>query len=83
MGIGKPVIVTAGCETSRFPESACVRVDSGVAEEELLADYMVWLACFPDDARAIGHRAAAHIREFHGVERVARLYWQVLDDCYH
>jgi glycosyltransferase involved in cell wall biosynthesis len=83
MGIGKPVIVTAACETSGFPESACLRVDSGVGEEELLANYMVWLASFPDDARAIGRRASAHIGEFHAVERIARLYWQVLTDCYH
>jgi glycosyltransferase involved in cell wall biosynthesis len=83
MGMGKPVIVTAACETSAFPESACLRVDSGVAEEGLLADYMVWLASFPDDARAIGRRASAHICEFHAVDRIARLYWQVLTDCYH
>ena len=37
MGIGKPVIVTAGQETARFPEAACLRVDPGEVEEELLA----------------------------------------------
>ncbi len=83
MGIGKPVIMTAASETSRFPDSACLRVDPGVAEEEMLAGYMVWLAQFPEDARSIGQRAAEHIREFHAVERVARLYWQALQDCYH
>jgi glycosyltransferase involved in cell wall biosynthesis len=83
MGIGKPVILTAAPETSRFSESACLRVDSGVAEREMLAEYMVWLARFPEDARAIGQRAVEHIREFHAVERVARLYWQALQDCYH
>ncbi len=83
MGAGKPVVVTAALETSRFPESACLRVDPGVAEEEMLAQYMVWLARFPVDARAIGQRGSAHIREFHPVERVASLYWQALQDCYH
>jgi len=83
MGIGKPVILTAACETSGFPEAACVRVDSGVAEEALLTEYMTWLARFPEDARAIGRRASAYIREFHAVERVARLYWQAVSDCYH
>lgn len=83
MGIGKPVIVTAASETSRFPDSTCLRVDPGVAEEEMLAEYMVWLARFPEDARAIGQCAAGHIREFYAVERIARLYWQVLQDCYH
>lgn len=83
MGIGKPVIVTAASETSRFPESACLPVDPGVAEEAMLVEYMVWLARFPEDARSIGQRAADHIREFHAFERVARLYWQALQDCYH
>lgn len=78
MGLGKPVILTAGCETSRFPDSACLRVDAGPAEEEMLAEYMVWLAHFPDDARAIGERAATHIREFHDPAKVAGLYWQAL-----
>lgn len=83
MGIGKPVIATGASENSRFPEPACLRVDPGVAEEEMLAEYMVWLARFPEDARSIGRRAATHIREFHAVERVAHLYWQALQDCYH
>jgi glycosyltransferase involved in cell wall biosynthesis len=83
MGIGKPVILTASRETSRFPETACVRVDAGVAEEEMLADYMVWLARYPEDARSIGRRAAAHIQGFHAVEQAAALYWRVLEGCYH
>jgi len=78
MGLGKPVILTAGCETSRFPDSACLRVDGGPAEEEMLAEFMVWLARFPSDARAIGERAATHIREFHDPAKVAALYWQAL-----
>jgi glycosyltransferase involved in cell wall biosynthesis len=83
MGLGKTVIVSAGEETSRFPESACVRVDPGQAEEEMLTEYLVWLARCPDAARAIGQRAAAHIREHHAPARVAKLYWQALTDCYH
>lgn len=83
MGIGKPVLVTAGCEISRFPDAACLRVDAGPSEEELLAAYMLWLAKFPNDARAIGERAAAYIREFHSPERIASLYWQAIRSCYH
>jgi glycosyltransferase involved in cell wall biosynthesis len=83
MGLGKPVLVSAGQETSRFPESACVRVDSGPPEEEMLAEYLVWLARHPDDSQAIGQRAAAHIRRYHAPDRVAQLYWQALLDCYH
>jgi hypothetical protein len=83
MGLGKPVLMSAGPETSRFPDAACLRVDSGPAEEDLLVEYMVWLAKFPEDARAIGGRAARHIREVHGPESAAAMYWQALRACYH
>jgi glycosyltransferase involved in cell wall biosynthesis len=83
MGLGKTVLLSAGDETSRFPESACVRVDPGLAEEEMLTEYLVWLARCPDDARAIGQRAQKYIREHHAPERVAGLYWRALTDCYH
>jgi glycosyltransferase involved in cell wall biosynthesis len=82
MGLGKPVMISAGQETSRFPESACVRVDTGQAEEEMLVEYLVWLARNPDDSQAIGQRAAAHIRQHHAPDRVAKLYWKALEDCY-
>jgi len=78
MGIGKPVLMSDGCETGRFPDLTCLRVDGGEWEEEMLAEYMVWLARFPGDARAIGERAAAHIREFHAAGNVASQYWAVL-----
>jgi glycosyltransferase involved in cell wall biosynthesis len=83
MGLGKTVLVSAGDETSRFPEAACVRVDPGQAEEEMLTEYLVWLARCPDDSRAIGQRAAEHIRQHHAPARVAELYWRALTDCYH
>jgi glycosyltransferase involved in cell wall biosynthesis len=78
MGLGKPVILTSGTETSRFPETSCLRVDAGVAEQAMLAEFMLWLSRFPEHASAIGQRAAAHIREFHSVDAVAARYWQVL-----
>ncbi|HYL78297.1 MAG TPA: glycosyltransferase [Bryobacteraceae bacterium] len=78
MGIGKPVLMSDGCETARFPDFACLKVDSGVSEEEMLSEYMVWLAGFPTDGRAIGERAAAHIREFHAPAKVARKYWEAI-----
>ncbi len=81
MGIGKPVLVTAGEETARFPETACVRVESGVAEERMLAHYMMCLALTRGAARDIGSRAAAHIAAHHAPAEVARRYWEVL--CEH
>jgi glycosyltransferase involved in cell wall biosynthesis len=83
MGIAKPVLMNGALETSRFPDSSCVRVDAGPCEEDMLVEFMVWLARFPQDARAIGERAAAHIRQFHTPQRVAGMFWQVIRACYH
>jgi hypothetical protein len=80
MGIGKPVILTTGEETARIPEAACLRVDAGVSEVDMLIEYMTWLARFPEDARASGTRAAAHIAECHDPARVAHEYWRVLTE---
>ena len=78
MGIGKPVVITRSMETCRFPETACLRVDSGTSEHDMLASFMFWLSRYPDHATRIGANAAAHIREFHSVERVAAMYWATL-----
>ena len=78
MGIGKPVIVTAGQETARFPQAACVRVDPGEAEEEMLAEYMLSLRILPGLGAGIGSRAAEYIRRWHSVERIAEMYWETL-----
>ena len=78
MGIGKPVLVTESLECSRFPEDACIRIPPGAAERDSLREHMTMLAAMPDVATAIGERAAAHIRECHGIARVAAEYWEVL-----
>ncbi|MEO7146246.1 MAG: glycosyltransferase [Bryobacteraceae bacterium] len=80
MGIGKPVMVTEGEETSRIPEGACVRVDTGDAEIDMLTEYMRWMAISPGAAREIGARAAAHIAEHHAIDRVAAQFWRVLEE---
>jgi glycosyltransferase involved in cell wall biosynthesis len=79
MGIGKPVIFTAGEEIARIPENACLRVDAGPAEEEMLAETLLWLARNPDAANEIGRRAAAHIREHHAMETIAAQYRNALN----
>ncbi len=78
MGIGKPVIFTAGEEVSRFPEGACLRIDLGAQEQEMLAGYLVWLASEREASSEIGRRAAGHIAEHHSIEKVAALYWEAL-----
>ena len=83
MGMGKCVVVTRGAETSAFPEGAAIRVEAGPAEEEMLAAFLFWLAADPGRARETGARAAAHIAEFHALDRVAADYWRVIGGCYH
>jgi glycosyltransferase involved in cell wall biosynthesis len=78
MGIGKPVVFTAGAEIARIPEDACLRVDAGALEEEMLAGYLVWLAGERETAAEIGRRAARHVAEHHAIEKVAGLYWEAL-----
>ena len=83
MGLGKPVILTDGLETSRFPQSACLRADSGESEEEALLAHLLWLADARGDRLAIGSRASEYIRKEHGLSHVAQEYWRVLGSCYH
>jgi glycosyltransferase involved in cell wall biosynthesis len=83
MGIGKPVLVTETLENSEFPKDACIRVEGGIAEEDMLAQVFTWIARFPEDAREIGRRGAEYIRECHAPDRVAALYWAALETCYH
>jgi glycosyltransferase involved in cell wall biosynthesis len=83
MGLGKPVILSSGLETSRFPEPCRLTVDGGVAEEEMLAVCLAWAAESRTHLAEMGRRAALHIRSEHAAERVAGLYWNLLSDCYH
>jgi glycosyltransferase involved in cell wall biosynthesis len=81
MGIGKPVVFNEGEEISRIPENACLRVDIGLAEEETLADTIVWLSQDRATALEIGRRAARHIAQEHAVQIAAARYWQVLKEA--
>ncbi len=79
MGIGKPVMFTAGEEIARIPENACLRIDAGPAEEEMLAQTILWLARDREAAMEIGRRAAAHIADQHAIEKVAAQYWAAIN----
>jgi glycosyltransferase involved in cell wall biosynthesis len=79
MGIGKVVAFTADPAIAPFPEDACLRIDTGPAEEEMLASYIVWLAGEREAAAAIGRNAARHIALKHAPEKVASAYWEVLN----
>ena len=81
MGIGKPVLVSAGEEVARFPENAVIRIDPGLAEEPQLVEYMMWLVQHPERARQIGARAAAYIAAHHAPDLVALRYFELLSSC--
>ena len=78
MGIARPVVVTDNAENSGFPETAVLRVASGVAESAELFQHILLAAEFPRIARNIGDEGQAHIREHHALEPVARKYWEAL-----
>lgn len=74
MGLGKPVIVTAGEDTASWPEAIAFPIDPGMAEEAMLREAMLWMLRNPGEARALGRRAAWHIQHTHSLDRVAALY---------
>jgi glycosyltransferase involved in cell wall biosynthesis len=78
MGLGKPVIVTDNAENADFPPAAVLRVSPGVAEAEELFEHMLLVTEFPVIAREIGSEARLHIRQRHGLDQVARQYWETL-----
>jgi glycosyltransferase involved in cell wall biosynthesis len=78
MGIGKPVLLTDSEENARFPEDACIRIPSGLAEGDSLRRHMVLLPSIQGFSGEIGRRAADHIRTQHSLEPIARLYWETL-----
>lgn len=80
MGIGKPVLLTAGEEISGFPESARIAIDPGTAELDMLIENMRWLVRFRSDAVEVGIAARRHVLERHEVSKVAALYWQALEE---
>jgi glycosyltransferase involved in cell wall biosynthesis len=80
MGIGKPVLVTSGAENEDIPDAACIRIDHGLAEIDMLAEFMTWISLRPGDSREMGSLARAHVREHHEPEGVARLFWNVLEE---
>jgi glycosyltransferase involved in cell wall biosynthesis len=78
MGIGKPVLLSEGLETAPFPEGACVRIATGLAERDSLHHHMILLTSMAEVARTIGLRGAGHIAEHHRVEEIGQRFWDLL-----
>jgi glycosyltransferase involved in cell wall biosynthesis len=83
MGIEKPVIFTAGAETSRFPENACLRLELGPVEDEHLAGLIRWVASDRSALAEIGRRAGAYIGMEHNAAVVAARFWEVCGAGWH
>jgi glycosyltransferase involved in cell wall biosynthesis len=82
MGIGTPVLLTAGPESAPFPEDACVRIAAGPSERDSLRHHMVLLTSMAEVAATIGQRGAAHIAAHHRVEQIGKRFWDVLCESY-
>lgn len=78
MGLAKPVILTDAPENAPYPETACLRVPPGPAEEDALWENMALVSLFPDIADELGRRAAAHVALRHDLGHVAGQYWKTL-----
>jgi len=78
MGIGKPLLVTEGPETSRIPEDACIRIAAGLGERDSLIEHMILLTSMKQVASAIGRRGADHIQAHHRVTLIGTQYWNLL-----
>ena len=78
LGMGKPVVVSDGPANSAFPDSVCLKLPVDASEEELLSQYMIYLAANPAKRHAMGRMATQHIAEFHSLAVVAQRYYDVL-----
>ena len=78
MGVGKPVLLTNNAENTRYPETACLRIQPGVAEEDSLWHHMILLTSIQESAGEIGLRASGYIGERHQAARIAEQYWETL-----
>ncbi|HUA59010.1 MAG TPA: glycosyltransferase [Verrucomicrobiae bacterium] len=80
LGLGKPVLLTAGDEIARLPEDACIRIPAGLPERESLRQHMILLTLMTEAARAIGQRGSRHIAAHHRVNDISRRYWELICD---
>jgi glycosyltransferase involved in cell wall biosynthesis len=78
MGIGKPVIMSRGLETSGLPEYTWLGVTPGPGETEELLLQMSLVARLPGLARDIGEQARIYITQHHSIETVAAKYRELL-----
>lgn len=78
MGIGKPVIFTAGAEIAELPLTAILQVRPAESEIDELSDLLLWLAASPAAARAIGNAARRWIASECRIDTAALRIWDIV-----
>jgi glycosyltransferase involved in cell wall biosynthesis len=77
MAAARPVFLTASEEAASFPAGSYLPIAHGAGEEDLLLEYMRWLAAEPDLGRRMGRLARAHLAAHHDPSLVAARYWEI------
>lgn len=78
MGAAKPVIMTDAQENERYPDDVCIKIPPGLSEAAGLEAALDWSSVNRSKLLEIGANAAAYIRKFHSLSRVADLYEHAL-----
>lgn len=74
MGLGKPVIVSNYAQFADYPDDCCAKVDVDEIEEELLLQYMLFLAKNKEFRDQMGQNAKSFIATTHSIEESAHQY---------
>jgi glycosyltransferase involved in cell wall biosynthesis len=72
MEAAKPILVTS--TDGEEPAPGCIPIDSGLSEEAMLHDAMLWLATHPADADALGMLGRAHIERHHASQAITAAF---------
>lgn len=81
MGAGCATLLTAGEETSRFPQGTFLPCDTGTCEEEEILLYWMWACRDRASLRRMGAAASEFIQSEHSAARAASLYAATLRDA--
>ena len=78
MGMGKPVIVSNIGSFAEFPDDCCAKVDVDEYEEDILLEYMKFLAANGVVREQMGKNARRYVEENHTLEGSAKAYIEVV-----
>jgi glycosyltransferase involved in cell wall biosynthesis len=73
----KPVLVTSSKGEENMP--GCIPIESGLAEESMLHDAMLWLATHPADALALGQLGREHLERQHSADAITAAFGHLIE----